>query len=231
MAELILVRHAQASFGADNYDQLSELGFQQAHWLGEALKEQGLAVDRVAIGSLRRHRETYETMAETLGWTHPVEVLPGLNEYESAGILDAFEAASPEPLPPIDRGDRRSHFRRLREAMTAWRRGDLDAHGVGVAGYEPWSAFAGRVEGARAALCDFDKGERVLAVSSGGPISQIVKTTLDASDKAAIEMNLQLKNTSLTRFVFARSGGFFLSSFNVAPHFDRPDRASGLTWA
>ncbi len=231
MAELILVRHAQASFGADNYDQLSDLGFQQSRWLGEALKEQGLKVDRVAMGSLRRHRETYESMAEALGWDCPVEILPGLNEYESGGILDAFAAASPEPLPVLDRSDRRSHFRRLREAMSAWRRGELDAHGSDAEGYEPWAAFASRVENARAELCDLTKGEKVLAVSSGGPISQIVKTTLDASDRAAIEMNLQIKNTAVSSFVFSRAGGFFFSSFNVTPHFDRPDRAHALTWA
>ena len=35
MSELILVRHAQASFGEDDYDRLSVLGHQQARWLGE----------------------------------------------------------------------------------------------------------------------------------------------------------------------------------------------------
>ncbi len=30
MSELYLVRHAQASFGAANYDQLSDLGHQQS---------------------------------------------------------------------------------------------------------------------------------------------------------------------------------------------------------
>ena len=34
MSELYLVRHAQASFGADNYDQLSDHGHQQSRWLG-----------------------------------------------------------------------------------------------------------------------------------------------------------------------------------------------------
>ena len=35
LAELTLVRHGQASFGAANYDQLSDLGMQQSRWLGE----------------------------------------------------------------------------------------------------------------------------------------------------------------------------------------------------
>jgi len=34
MSLVYLVRHAQASFGAQDYDRLSELGRQQARWLG-----------------------------------------------------------------------------------------------------------------------------------------------------------------------------------------------------
>ena len=34
MPEFFLVRHGQASFGADNYDKLSALGHRQARWLG-----------------------------------------------------------------------------------------------------------------------------------------------------------------------------------------------------
>ena len=35
MSMLHLVRHGQASFGADDYDKLSELGWQQSRRLGE----------------------------------------------------------------------------------------------------------------------------------------------------------------------------------------------------
>jgi broad specificity phosphatase PhoE len=42
MGTLYLVRHGQASFGADDYDQLSELGRRQSVRLGEYLARQGL---------------------------------------------------------------------------------------------------------------------------------------------------------------------------------------------
>ena len=45
MAELYLIRHAQASFGAENYDQLSDLGHQQSQSLGKALADQGVSPD------------------------------------------------------------------------------------------------------------------------------------------------------------------------------------------
>ena len=48
MAELYLVRHGQASFGAADYDRLSERGEQQSVWLGEyfaRLEKQGIGIN------------------------------------------------------------------------------------------------------------------------------------------------------------------------------------------
>ena len=41
MANLLIIRHGQASFGADNYDQLSPLGQRQADLTGEFLRQMG----------------------------------------------------------------------------------------------------------------------------------------------------------------------------------------------
>ena len=67
MAELVLVRHGQASFGTDDYDKLSELGWRQSRWLGEYFRERGTAFDLVVRGSLRRHAETLTGIAEGMG--------------------------------------------------------------------------------------------------------------------------------------------------------------------
>jgi phosphohistidine phosphatase SixA len=63
VAELFLVRHAQASFGTDDYDRLSDLGHQQSRWLGDYFAQRGLVFDRVVTGTLRRHRETLSGLA------------------------------------------------------------------------------------------------------------------------------------------------------------------------
>ena len=42
MAELVLIRHGQASFGADDYDKLSDMGWRQSRWLGEYFAERGV---------------------------------------------------------------------------------------------------------------------------------------------------------------------------------------------
>ena len=67
MGQLILVRHGQASFGADDYDQLSHLGTQQGIRLGgywqqaasSPARAHSLDFDAVLIGSLKRHRQTW----------------------------------------------------------------------------------------------------------------------------------------------------------------------------
>ena len=45
MGSLYLVRHGQASFGADNYDKLSELGHRQCVRLGEYFRHKGVRFD------------------------------------------------------------------------------------------------------------------------------------------------------------------------------------------
>ena len=58
MAKLFVVRHGQASFGAEDYDALSDLGRQQARWLGDYFAERGIRFQRAMSGSLKRQRDT-----------------------------------------------------------------------------------------------------------------------------------------------------------------------------
>ena len=58
MGNLYLVRHGQASFGAEDYDNLSELGRKQAVRLGEYFRDNGQSFDTVFTGTLRRHGQT-----------------------------------------------------------------------------------------------------------------------------------------------------------------------------
>ena len=62
MAELLIVRHGQASFGADDYDKLSEVGHEQSRLAGAALREAGWQPDRLVTGTLRRQKDTLKSM-------------------------------------------------------------------------------------------------------------------------------------------------------------------------
>ena len=97
MGHVFLVRHGQASFGADDYDQLSALGQQQSIRLGEYWRERGMALEAVLIGSLKRHRQTWEGIQLGLQDNRLQPLMwPGLNEYDSEAVIHCIH---PAPLP------------------------------------------------------------------------------------------------------------------------------------
>ena len=66
MSVLTLVRHAQASFAADDYDRLSLTGHKQAYVAGEYLHASAGPIDVIYSGELRRHLETADGIAKTV---------------------------------------------------------------------------------------------------------------------------------------------------------------------
>jgi broad specificity phosphatase PhoE len=220
MAELILVRHGQASFGAKDYDKLSDLGWRQSRWLGEYFAERGAAFDGVVRGSLRRHAETLAGIAEGMGRALDGTEDPRLNEYQADVLLrahtgkDAFQKE----------GDRREHFRVLRSALYEWTDGSLEL--------APEYRFDVFREGVRGALADIRQrpGRRILVVSSGGPISTILCEVLGMPARGVVDLNLQTRNTGVSELQ-AGASRIHCVSFNNVPHLDRPDRAGALTYS
>ena len=220
MAELILIRHAQASFGAANYDILSERGHRQSKALGLALKAHGTVPGAFFRGKQRRHRETLEGVAVGLEAEAEHTVLPGLNEFDFKSLLNArFKDGPPEGL----HDDRKTHFRLLRETVLMWQRDEIE----GIP--EPFAAFQARVLGAVDAMTAAGH-ETVMAVSSGGPIGLIVTTLLEAPLKKMMEIQLQTKNCSVTRIVFTERRRF-LHTYNETPHIDASTVAEYLTYS
>lgn len=224
MAHLILARHAQASFGQANYDQLSDLGEQQARWLGEYFAQRKLKFSRVVTGTLVRQRETARLALEAMQTSPPpISEHAGLNEYHAEALVRAhlgeFDPAS------MQRENYREYWRMFREAMTAWTQDKLDKPP------ETWGQFGQRVQdGLAEALQDAGRDDTVLVVSSGGAISRAVADLLGASGATSIELNLQFRNTGFCEFVVGRSS-MRLISFNSLPHLDTPARRESITAA
>ena len=86
MATLYLVRHGQASFAAENYDRLSELGRRQSVWLGEYFAERGIEFSRAVCGTLERQRETARAILETMGSELTAAEHPDWNEFSGEEI-------------------------------------------------------------------------------------------------------------------------------------------------
>ena len=219
MGILYLVRHGQASFGAADYDNLSDLGHQQAVRLGEYFKGKGLQFDGVLMGSLRRHAQTYAGICQGAGIDVPALEWKGLNEYDSDAVV---KAVHPEPLN-TDRSPEnyRHHFRLLKTGLAAWMNGS--AQPVGMPSYPQF------VHGVTSALDhvreQFAANEKasVLIVSSGGPISTAVGHVLSTSPETTIELNLRIRNSSVTEFAYTPKR-HMLVTYNTLPHLeDLPD--------
>jgi broad specificity phosphatase PhoE len=216
LAELLVIRHGQASFGAENYDVLSDLGRAQARAAGEWLRSMDWAPDRVVTGTLNRQIDT----ATEMGFAPPPDTHAGLNEYDFADLLDARFKGD---IPDLVKGDRKVHFRTLRETVFAWQRDEIENP------YETWAQFTARVEAARAFAVDTD-AKRVLVVSSGGVIGQMVSESLRAPAQHMMNLNLQIKNAAMTRFMF--SGSLFsLNEFNATPHYATPAGAKLMSYS
>ena len=128
MGTLYLVRHGQASFGAVDYDNLSDLGHQQAVRLGEYFKSKGLQFDGVLMGTLRRHAQTYAGICKGAGIDMQALSWPGLNEYDSDAVVKAVHA---EPLSTERTPENyRHHFRLLKKGLAGWMDGSAQPQGM-----------------------------------------------------------------------------------------------------
>ena len=236
MTEITLVRHGQASFGSDDYDKLSELGEQQALWLGEYFGERKLRFDRVVIGSQLRHRQTAEGIVEGMAQgsvegraqSPGFEIHPGFNEYNFQALVEYYSTQYPEEIN-TGYDDRRHFYAILRKALMAWSEDSLAG-----AMPESWTDFCDRITAAMnfASTAQQQKPgkEKVLVVSSGGPISMIMKQTLELSTHHMVSLNLQVINSSFSRFLRTAKNTHLLS-FNNISHLDQLSRLDSITYS
>lgn len=222
MGTLYLVRHGQASFGADNYDQLSPLGDRQCERLGEYLRQRGLRFDAVMTGTLQRHLQSHEALARGLQVPvgEPVR-WPGLNEYDSHAVLaTVHDGPLDKPTTPEAY---KHHFRLLRQGLARWMAGEVQP-----AGMPTYADFSAGVQAALDHVRQNLSGD-VLIVSSGGPISTAVGLVLGAPAVSGIDLNMQLRNSAITEFSFTPKR-HVLVSYNALPHLDSDEHRSWVTY-
>ncbi len=222
MGSLFLVRHGQASFGADNYDKLSDLGHRQCVRLGEYFRGKGMQFDAVLVGTLRRQIESLDGICQGLGWQPTPLSWSGLNEYDSHAVISSVH---PQPLPRPDSPEQvKQHFRLLRSGLSQWMAGTTQP-----AGMPSYGDFVAGITGALDHVRSTYLGKNVLIVSSGGPISTAVGLALGVHPDATIELNMRIRNSSVTEFVVTPKR-HALVTYNTLPHLDHPDHASWITY-
>jgi broad specificity phosphatase PhoE len=218
MASTLLIRHAQASFGADDYDQLSELGHQQAAFTAEHLAATAGPIARIVCGSLRRQRTTAEQIAARVrnaaGCPSDFAIDPRLDELE---LDTCIERIAPR-IADADGDFRRllseakiasrSYQKVIRRVFTEWQQLE---DGTGI---ESWSAFSARAASVLEEVTrSAGSGETTVVVSSGALIATIVRHVLGVPDSATYGLFEAMQNCSITHL--KHSGGrISLSSWN-----------------
>ena len=233
MSMLALVRHGQASFFSDNYDQLSPLGEQQARLLGEYWVRRGVQFDEVFTGPRVRQIETAALAGEAfakagLPWPEPV-FMPELDEHQVDRLIKLTMPQIGLDYPDIKdlhaaylgaEGPRDKHrtFQLMFERVVMlWVAGKVEAPGV-----ESWAAFKERVgAGLRRITQSEGRGRNVAAFTSVGAITVGLQLSLGCGDRAAFDMGWRVRNASVTEFIFSRDR-LTLEGFNACAHLEDP---------
>jgi broad specificity phosphatase PhoE len=224
MPSILLVRHAQASFGAADYDVLSERGHKQVAALVAGLQHRGIVPARVITGTLRRQRDTAIPCAEAHGLALTVD--KRWNEYDDRDILTHHSGAHVglEQRP----GDESIGSRDFQEILNAALRAWIEAGAAGPCA-ESWTAFHGRLSAALTELAgSLGQGQTAVVVSSGGVIAAVTAALLGLPPEALITFNHVSINAGITKLTVGR-GGTTVISMNEHAHLERPG-ASLITY-
>ncbi len=212
MGTVTLVRHGQANSGAtdeEGYDRLSDLGTQQAAWLGGWLRDRGESFDKVLCGTLTRHRQTAEAMGYGLA-----DADARLNEMRYFDLTDALHKSHGIPRPE---GEGFAEY--FPVLIDAW-------HKAEISGVETFEAFEARVASVLQEAAT--PGRHVLCVTSGGWIGMAIRHLLQLDPTRMAHITLPIHNTSVHR-VHVTSVGPILAGFNATPHLDPDDRRHART--
>ncbi|KAF1005035.1 MAG: 2,3-bisphosphoglycerate-dependent phosphoglycerate mutase [Pseudomonas fluorescens] len=223
MGSIYLIRHGQASFGADDYDVLSPIGIQQAQALGRHLAELGLTFDRCLSGDLRRQQHTATAAFEQYGAfdlpVPPLETDSAFNEFDADAIIRALLPdllhSEPEALDILrNAAQNRSEFQRIFALIIErWLAGTFDPPGL-----ESWTGFVARVQGGLQRILETaENSDKIAVFTSGGTITALLHLITRMPADQAFELNWQIVNTSLNQLKF-RGREVALASFNSHTH-------------
>jgi broad specificity phosphatase PhoE len=234
MGQILLVRHAQASFGGADYDQLSDLGIEQSRLLGAWFANRGRRIDLAVTGSLKRHRQTAEAC---------IAVLPDALKPPGARCIDAdFDEYDADEVVIRHRpefADQTMLQRHLNEssnphhafhgifsaAMERWMRGDRDCEYR-----ESWRAFYGRcVAALNRLIAEAGPSRTGIVFTSGGPIAAICQHLLELPDRRAFDLNLSLVNSAVTGLLY-QPGRISISYLNNFAHLEQAGNAQLITY-
>jgi broad specificity phosphatase PhoE len=223
VGSIYLIRHGQASFGADDYDVLSAIGIRQAEVLGAHLAQLDLRLDRSVSGDLRRQQHTASSALQQLRAADiavpPLEIDAAFNEFDADAVIRALLPdildEEPEALHILRNGaSNRAEFQRLfAKLIGRWISGTHNKPGL-----QSWQEFVEQVQGGLTRLLEqADNKQNIAVFTSGGTITALLHLITAISPAQAFELNWQIVNTSLSCLKF-RGNQVSLASFNSHAH-------------
>ncbi len=221
MGRVYLVRHGQASFGAKDYDKLSEKGIKQGELLGQSYATSNAAF---ITGTMHRHIETANAFLSNQDNAKAVIRDANWNEFD---YLDIIRALRPEyethdilrqEISKAD--DPYKTFQNLYEqALTRWSSGKYDSDYK-----ETRNAFRMRINQALNTVRNhIETSEVAYVFTSGGPISAIIQQSLDLSEDTTRLIERVIINTSVTTLSL-KSNRPRLISMNNYTHLESKDK-------
>lgn len=228
MSKIFFFRHAQASFMAENYDQLSTQGEKQSAQLGEYLVEKNLHFDKIFVGPLSRQKHTFEIVSEAYSKNKKsIPTAIEIQELKEHSGTEAMYTAFPKlkKSSPFIRKlleeieinptlKKRNNLLAFQYFMQEWSLGKITIPDI-----ESWKAF--RIEakkGLDKVIQNTGKGETIGVFTSGGTISSIVAESLNLREENQVaNLNFSVRNTSFTSFLYSKKQ-LSLLSFNELPH-------------
>ncbi|MEH6569648.1 MAG: histidine phosphatase family protein [Halioglobus sp.] len=205
MASIYVIRHGQASFGAENYDKLSDLGCRQATVLGHYLRDCNIHFDAAYSGDLQRQRKTAELALASQPGAVPHTIDARFNEVrndEQLEFLVPEVIKTNEPIQAL-----------MKKGLSASK--DYQKVIEGVFNYwvskqcnEPriqsWEEYSSAVHAALAQVIQAQgSGKTVGIFTSGGTIATIVAHVLGLDGSHAYTFYEPVINCSVTRLFYS----------------------------
>ncbi|MDG1987144.1 MAG: phosphoglycerate mutase family protein [Halieaceae bacterium] len=215
MATIYLIRHGQASFGSDDYDQLSQLGIRQAEVTGEYFRESGIFFDAAYSGDLKRQIDTSQLVLASQPATFSKNIDSRFNEIRNDEqleyLLPEIVKARPDIASLVDRGlvSSKDYQKAIDAVFNFWISDECNHPEI-----QSWHDYS---TGVRNALSDVVKnqgsGKTIAVFTSGGTIATIVAQVLGLSGKQTYSFYEPMFNCAVTQ-LFYNQERISLSYFN-----------------
>jgi broad specificity phosphatase PhoE len=231
MTTIYLIRHGQASFGAESYDKLSPNGELQAQLLGRYFSEILKEAPYVVAGSMQRHQQTANISLAECFPNSAILTDSAWNEFNHQQVFAQYEPRFNDPKllkqDVAKHTDPREYLSKIfAGAIQRWTDGYYDAEYD-----ESWPAFKARVENGLEHLCQElvkTKPRYAVVYTSGGVISVVAGKLLGLSVEKTFALNWAIANTSLTTIRLIGDEPQLLSLNEH--HFIKAKQPELLTW-